>query len=167
MEVIMKAYAGIGSRQTPDEILRKFEELGRIFAEQELVLRSGGADGADSAFERGCDQVSGPKEIFLPWDGFNGNPSPLSNPPEEAFDMASKVHPGWHYLKQGARCLHARNCQQVLGVNLDSPVAFVVCYTKLDAGGTLQALRIASQKKIPIFNFYIKEYSIGEMLRSS
>jgi hypothetical protein len=29
-------------------------------------LRSGGAGGADSAFETGCDQQCGVKEIYLP-----------------------------------------------------------------------------------------------------
>ena len=161
-----KAYAGIGSRQTPEEYLRKFEELGKIFAEKGFTLRSGGADGADSAFEIGCDEVNGPKEIFLPWKGFNGNESPLFDPPKKAFELASKIHPGWHYLKQGAQCLHARNCQQVLGTNLDDPVVFVVCYTPLDKGGTLQALRIAGQKKILIYNFYLEEYSFRTILKN-
>ena len=161
----MNAYSGIGSRKTPEDILMKFDRIGKILANKGFTLRSGGADGADSAFEVGCDKANGKKEIFLPWKGFNGNTSLLFDPPEEAFVMTGKIHPGWHHLKQGARRLHARNCQQVLGINLDNPVQFVICYTKLDGGGTLQALRIAQQKKIPIYNFYLQKYSIKEMIK--
>jgi len=32
------------------------------------TLRSGGANGADTAFEEGCCR----KELYLPWPGFNG-----------------------------------------------------------------------------------------------
>ena len=36
-----------------------------------------GPSGADAAFEGGCDQAQGRKEIFLPWKNFNANRSPL------------------------------------------------------------------------------------------
>lgn len=73
----MSKYAGIGSRKTPKEILGLFDYLGRYFAKRRFLLRSGAADGADTAFEDGCDIYSGPKEIYLPWKGFNGNGSEL------------------------------------------------------------------------------------------
>jgi hypothetical protein len=160
----MRYYAGIGSRETPKEFLRKFEDIAKVLAEKGFTLRSGGADGADTAFEFGCDEVDGNKEIYLPWKGFNKNPSPLFDPPKEAFDMAAKFHPAWFNMKQGAQRMHARNCQQVLGKELDTPVDFVLCYTRLDKGGTLQALRVAGYHKIPIFNFYMDDYSIENIL---
>ena len=55
-------YAGIGSRRTPPELLDEMEVLGRQLAIADYVLRSGGAKGADSAFERCCDAVKGVKE---------------------------------------------------------------------------------------------------------
>jgi len=63
----MASYAGIGSRKTPEGILKIFEYLGGYFAARSVLLRSGAAAGADSAFERGCDRLRGPKEIYLPW----------------------------------------------------------------------------------------------------
>jgi hypothetical protein len=39
-----------------------------------------------------------------------------------------------------------------------------LCYTKLDKGGTLQALRLAGYYRIPVFNFYIDNYSLDEAL---
>lgn len=60
------SYTGVGSRQTPETILSCIGDLGRKLAQQNWVLRSGGTLGVDAAFERGCDQAQGKKEIFLP-----------------------------------------------------------------------------------------------------
>ena len=51
------AYAGVGSRSTPAEVLHWMESIGRGMARAGMVLRSGAARGADSAFERGCDRA--------------------------------------------------------------------------------------------------------------
>jgi predicted Rossmann-fold nucleotide-binding protein len=47
-------YAGIGSRETPQNILARMEQLGRRLAEQGLVLRTGNCRGADQAFAHGA-----------------------------------------------------------------------------------------------------------------
>jgi predicted Rossmann fold nucleotide-binding protein DprA/Smf involved in DNA uptake len=70
-------YSGIGSRRTPENIQELMVKLGHYLAGRGWVLRSGGAEGADTAFEKGCDQVHGRKEIFLPWKGYNNNKSPF------------------------------------------------------------------------------------------
>ena len=69
--------------------------------------------------------------------------------------MAAEFHPNWSACKQGARRLHARNCHQILGLDLKTPVDFVVCYTPNAnrSGGTGQALRIAERLNIPIFDY--------------
>jgi hypothetical protein len=49
-----------------------------------------------------------------------------------------------------------RNGFQVLGKNLNCPSSYLVCYTadgKI-SGGTGQAMRIATELKIPIYNLY-------------
>lgn len=147
-------YAGIGSRETPLDILDYFEKLGAFFSIKGIKLRSGHAGGSDMAFENGCDKVKGDKEIYLPWNGFNGSNSKLvvSNP--KAFEIAQKYHPYWHNLKQGAQKLQARNSHQVLGQDLETPSAFVICWTKKGkgSGGTGQAIRIAKDYNIPIFD---------------
>jgi len=146
-------YAGIGSRKTPPEILEKMKVIGYVLATDGYVLRSGGAEGADSAFETGCDKAKGEKQIFLPWKGFNDNQSFLHTPSPEAFELAAKYHPSWNFLKHGAKCLHARNSHQVLGEDLMTPVRFVICYSE-GTGGTEQALRIAEKFSVPIINLY-------------
>ena len=143
-------YAGIGSRETPKEFLDLFTNVAKYLSTKDCVLRSGGASGSDKAFELGATH----KEIFLPWKGFEGSNSNLVVQDGKAFDIASKYHPRWNYLSQGAKKLHARNSCQVLGRDLESPSDFIICWTKggKGNGGTGQALRIAKDYNIPIFD---------------
>ena len=154
-------YAGIGSRETPEWVLTIFERMGSWMAKRGDKLRSGGADGADSAFENGCNAVNGQKEIYLPWDNFNGKTNGNGyfstysvESMSKATEIAKKYHPYWDNLSRGGRALMTRNSFQALGLNLDRPADFIVCYTdggKLK-GGTAQALRIAADYQIPVFN---------------
>jgi hypothetical protein len=155
METIMfKSYAGIGSRKTPVDILAYFTLLAGLLERDNFVLNSGGANGADSAFEAGVKDPAN-KQIFLPWPNFNGNSSLLTAPSSEAYDMAERFHPAWNRCSVAARKFHARNCHQVLGPNLKTPVDFIVCWTPYGevTGGTGQALRIAKANEIAIYNF--------------
>lgn len=154
-------YAGIGSRSTPPEILGVFEYLGEWLARHNCTLRSGGANGADSAFERGCDKAAGQKEIYLPWKRFNENASPLYTVGPRALKIAREVHPAWDRLGNAAQLLMGRNTYQVMGnVDWQSELAaplssFIICYTddgKL-VGGTAQAIRLANREGVPVFNF--------------
>ena len=146
-------YAGIGSRETPKDVLFLFVELANIFAKRGYILRSGAADGADKAFERGCDLSSGLKEIYLPWKGFNNNKSNLILSDNRASLIAEIYHPYWNNLSCGGQKLQARNSHQVLGKDLETPCEMIVCYTP-SKGGTTQALRIAKDYGIKIFNAY-------------
>lgn len=149
-------YAGIGSRDTPPDVMVKEREIGRLMADRGMILRSGHAEGSDQAFEEGCDAStrSFAKEIFLPWAGFEGSKSKFTGPTREAMELGRKYHPAWDKLKQGAQKLHGRNSHQMLGEFLNSPVRSVVCWTKGGelSGGTSQALRIAADYGIPVIN---------------
>ncbi len=159
-------YAGIGSRETPPDIQELMTKIAATLARLGLILRSGAADGADTAFEVGAGHKA---EIYLPWLGFKGHPSDLL-PSKDAFIMAEKFHPAWHKCSQAARKLHARNCHQVLGKDLNTPSAFVICWTKdaLGGGGTGQAIRIAKAHNIYVHDLAdpatLKQYQlyIGE-----
>lgn len=151
----MISYAGIGARKTPEDVLLSFKYLGAYFGKKGYTLRSGGADGADSAFEVGADAVEGKKEIYLPWRDFNGRDSTLFPPSKEANEVGKTFHPNWDNLSQGVQKLMARNSHQILGPHLDSPVDFLVCWTPggKGQGGTGQAIRIANHYNIPIIDF--------------
>lgn len=162
----MLKYAGIGSRETPSHIIRVMEDYAYCMASH-AVLRSGGAPGADVAFEFGASTAGGRKEIYLPWNGFNGalNNAFLSEPTPQAYEIAEYYHPGWRYLKRGAKKLMARNSHEVLGKDLDDPVDFIVCWTpdgskdgkSKTCGGTGQALRIAADYELDVFNLALPD----------
>ncbi len=131
-------------------------------ARRGLVLRSGGADGADTAFEQGCDAAGGLKEIYLPARAFNGNCSTLFPPTAAALDLAAQFHPAWSNLSVFAQQLHGRNSHQVLGVSLDDPVLFLLAWTpdgaeteferRRETGGTGQAIALANRYGVPVIN---------------
>ncbi|MGZ8924617.1 MAG: hypothetical protein ACXW2E_01915 [Nitrososphaeraceae archaeon] len=167
MESNRKLYAGIGSRSTPFDVLADMESFAFIASKKGWILRSGHAAGADSAFEIGCDNANGKKEIFLPWLGFRNNyVSEFCQPTSEAHSLAESIHPAYNYLSYGAKNLVARNMHQILGYDLKTPVEFIICYTpngqesKIEydhrSGGTGSAIALASSCNIPVFNLYNK-----------
>lgn len=112
-------------------------------AREGITLRSGGAKGADHAFEAGCDFAQGPKEIFRTEDATS-----------ESMKHAAKFHPNWSWLSPIAKKLQARNSMIILGWNLDDPVETVICWTPKGTkiGGTAQGIRIAEHYGIPVAN---------------
>jgi hypothetical protein len=155
-------YTGIGSRETPGEILQAMESFAADAGRGGLVLRSGGAIGADSAFEAGAKRGEGAMQIFLPWPYFGGSDSPFRRPTFEAMQIAGDVHPAWDRLSRAVKLLHGRNAHQVLGPGLDEPSDFVACWTPDGAlnesscgrstGGTATAIRVASRNRVPVLN---------------
>ena len=156
-------YTGVGSRETPKPVLEQMRSLAAALAQAGFTLRSGGAEGADTAFEQGARGVEGARmQIYLPWRGFNGNASPLYTVERRALDIARRTHPAWHRLSLAARKLHGRNCYQVLGLSLDTPSRFLVCWTSdgcesartrsAKTGGTGTAIELAERHGVPVFN---------------
>lgn len=165
----LSSYAGIGSRATPKEIESEIIGIAKILAMRNCTLRSGGADGADLMFEKGCRVIDERlMEIYLPWKGFNDNPSKLyldnidKDIVEKAREIARNFHPAWNRLSDAAKKLMTRNTFQILGINLDNPVKFVICWTKdgKDSGGTGQAIRIARSRGIPVYNLNLNKYGL-------
>lgn len=150
----MIPYAGVGSRDTPHHVCEWMTSFALWCAGRGFVLRSGAAEGADAAFERGTTLGNGLTEIYLPWARFNGHGSPLWMISAEAYACAAMFHPTWEALPLSHRKLHARNGYQVLGPDLRTPSRFVCCWTAdgKASGGTGQAIRIAEAYNIPVFN---------------
>lgn len=138
----MKFYTGIGSRNTPADELEKLTKIAAHLEWLGYILRSGGAEGADTAFEMG---VSRPdmKVILRP-----------KHSTKESEEVASQIHPMWSACNDYARKLHGRNVQLILGQNLDSPSEFIVAWTYdgKNRGGTRTGLVLAQQRNIPTFN---------------
>ncbi|AMD43430.1 hypothetical protein ZC03_053 [Pseudomonas phage ZC03] len=148
----MKTYAGIGARNTPDDVLDLMSQIAEELSPA-YILRSGGADGADAAFEKGAEH----SEIYIPWKGYNireeGDGILLDN--VHAWNEVSKhFHPMPDKCTVGVQKLHGRNAYVLLGPELNDPVSMVICWTPMGAitGGTGLALRIAKYFEIPVFN---------------
>lgn len=146
-------YAGIGSRKTPESVLGIMRRIGVDLAQKGHTLRSGGAEGADKAFEEGAKSVNGKMEIFLP-NGGNKNLWFWKY-------WAKKYHPAWDKLGEYAKQCHARNIAIMLGEEGDSRADFVLCWTPNAelSGGTGQSMRIAQSYGIPIYNLFYKHTS--------
>jgi len=168
-----KIYTGIGSRQTPREALTMMRFFSLNLIQEDYILRSGGAPGADQEFEWGAARSGLPKqkiqslvEIYLPWEKFEKEKRSFIVPTrveaqDEAYEIAAYFHPNWKYLKRGARMLHARNVHQIYGPDVTRPKfpEFVICWTEGGKmkGGTAQALRIAQGHNIRIYNLAIEK----------
>lgn len=153
----MKFYAGIGSRQTPQHILELMTIIGTKLRDQGWTLRSGGANGADTAFTLGIDRKD--TEIYLPWNGFNDCSSDFIGASPQAMEIAERLHPAWGRCSQGAKKLHGRNVHQILGKDIDPKTysSFVICWTPngADVGGTATAIKLARQVGIRVINLAI------------
>jgi hypothetical protein len=135
-----KYYVGIGSRESPQDVLDLMTRVAKGLEKKRYRLRSGDALGADRAFQSGATH----KDIF---------------PGKETSPLWTNVftdffHPNPSALKDYGRKLMNRNAMQILGRWGDNPVDFVVCWTKdgKASGGTGHALRIAEYYNIPVFN---------------
>ena len=158
-------YTGIGSRNTPISIKQTVVDIAIYLAqEHSAILVSGGARGADSFFEEGADRGVGPKEIWLPELGFNKSKSKLL-PSKNAFIVAQRYVDHWKSCGEFARNAHARNCHQILGADLVTPVSFVICWTPgaMKVGGTATALSIAEDHGIPILNLADEKIGIDDI----
>ena len=176
----MKYYTGVGSRDTPQNILHMMSQIGEYMAHGGYCLLSGGATGADQAFEIGCDKVKGEKQIFLPWDGFGydrhkdigwahwiDNDTIFNGVDDRAMKIAEEFHPKWHMVGQAGRKMMARNTYQVLSTaSISSKSSLLVCWTPdgaidqttIKTGGTGQAIRVARAYGVKVWNLQRQDH---------
>jgi len=169
---LVPIYAGVGTRATPEAVLAHMREIAERLGERGWRLRTGGADGADSAFAAAAPPDR--REVIVPWRGYNGldtraghtragdtragdgSACRVLTPAEiEAMrPLAEPHHPAWERCAAKVRDLHARNVAVLLGTDLRQPAHAVVCWTKdgRDIGGTGLAIRLARHHRIPVLN---------------
>lgn len=158
----MLIYTGVGSRSTPTPYLDLMKDYA-LFLKDKAILRSGGANGADTIFE----EFSNNKEIYLPSYTFNGRVSDGKNYIYDktqlfkALHLLEQYYLGFRSPKQYIMLLHARNIFQVLGLHFNKPSDFLICYTPdglenlnytKHSGGTRTAIFVAYKHNIPIYN---------------
>ena len=165
-------YAGVGSRKTPHDIQLLQNKLAEWLEKKGFTLFSGKALGSDKAFEGAAQPWE--KDIdgnVIAWSEYtykvtNKEIFVADNSTEFAENVAREVHPNPNLSGYPLK-LHARNLFQVLGINLDAPVDFLICWTPrnkngedvvnyaqrdVTSGGTGQAISYASFLEIPVVN---------------
>lgn len=170
-------YTGIGSRDTPKDVLWTMRQIGYGMARRGFTLRSGKADGADRAFEQGFlsfkeaalegheHDILARAELYQPWSAFGECPTKWDMPINHikysivamARNWVKEIHPNPSALSSVALNLHTRNLFQVLGRDLLTPTDFVIYWAKTDKqglplGGTRTAVMVAKDKGIPTIN---------------
>lgn len=172
-------WAGVGARDTPDEVLLLMARYACTAYDLKLgQLRSGDAIGADFAFWVGAKLSSNFPElkakIYLSRNGFQQrwvNPkAPFINSknlPEEIYvaaqNIACKARGGFYGLGKGGIALMTRNAFQLLSETLLHPVSKMIYYaqpvgkSERVKGGTNCALQIAIEYNIPRLNLYLEE----------
>ena len=146
-------FTGVGSRKTPIEVLALMTAIARKLVSMNYILRSGGAKGADTAFEKGAGNS---KRIYYANDATYA-----------AMGIAAQYHGAWHRCSEYAKKLHGRNAFQVLGDDLQTPSRWVICWTPdaclshetrgWNTGGTGTAISIGDANGVPIVNLANKE----------
>jgi hypothetical protein len=142
-------YAGIGSRETPAEVLNQMREIAMELASKGYIVNTGDAKGADAAF-----RSSSPDDMT--------NIFTAKDADDRTRAIAKEIHPNPDALTDYALDLMARNTNQVFGENLDTPVDFVLYWAKESnnpmrpQGGTGQAVEMANLKGIPTINMAVE-----------
>lgn len=169
----MKVYTGIGSRQTPANVLSYMTAVAEHLKSLGYWLRSGHAQGADWAFEQGATDRS---IIYLPWPRF-GQDRYQDDPGRKVLGVPVCDQPKWvaNYetlINLGIRkktetrylmTLHGSNVAQVLG-HLPNSLGseFVVCWCPVTShgpeGGTRTAILLANHHNIPVYNLFYPEH---------
>ena len=171
------AYAGVGSRRTPPEILDAMADIAQTLGDAGTALSTGGADGADKAFETGALRTDATITVHTPWPGYNGyrpgrdpetnidvvHPNSAESVQGRTYaELAREHHPYWSRCSRGARALFVRNVSILAGAlggdGGTLPVRAVIAYTPnglpvgREAGGTGHTLRTAASLDIPCLN---------------
>lgn len=174
----MRYYTGIGSRDVPQDIDSRMRSVGYSMGVFDWTLRSGKAKGSDEAFQTGLQGFISQREgnptkyaeVYIPWRGFKGGEGLLDCwdivPPDmsKSEDIAKLYHPAWDRCSQGAKKMHCRNVNQVLGMDLNTPSEFVLFYAPESKGkvkgGTATAVNLARDKGIPTINMLFDDWMV-------
>lgn len=145
-------YAGIGSRETPKDILDLMYLIGYFMALEGHECATGACIGPDQAFANGAIAAGGIVHINLPWWSYEQawvkslpqnkvSIRVINDTDVAAYQSVDTFHPAPQRLKQSVRKLHARNYLIL------QTTQKVICYTNkgLVTGGTGQGIRIAKQ----------------------
>jgi len=170
----MKTYAGVGSRETPQEIGRKMVGYAKRLAALDYTMVSGGARkkrdapndvvSADHVFEYAVAEVQGKMIVyrayvnkFVPCGAADVR-VPSENQMNHAISFIKRHHiiPWFDKMSGWAKLLHARNYYQIVQ-ETGHKVDFVIAYSEIGTdgepmGGTRTAIKIAQKMGVKVYN---------------
>jgi hypothetical protein len=183
MNKVLRIISGIGSRKLKNG---DFEQISgfaaKLIKKYDCWIRSGHAPGSDYAWETGAGERC---IVYLPFKRFGDRDGlKLKTKSVMCWDKAPEIarrraltsvydhHPRYETLDTPGKIrLHARNYFQVFGSQEEiRPVQAVICWADSDGkggvrGGTGQAVRLANDFGIPVFNMKEMElYKIEQEL---
>lgn len=158
---------GIGSRQTPQRVMKEMIKIGAWCLKNDILVRSGHAEGADYAFEKGAKENC---IAYLPWKNFGMERTMLGTPivfeklpkkiQNELYEIAPLNHPAWSGLSAGVKKIIGRNMCQVRG-HLERAVYSQACvywtHAGNTSGGTVFTRNFADKYEVPCFNMQTYE----------
>jgi len=165
-------YAGIGARITPEPILNLMTKAASALEVKGYTLRSGGAQGADWAFQKG---VRNDMHIYIPWSGFQGMVECAVTPYVRDINRVNNLSQAtmyaqntwesrgrnWHSLKSSIKNMMIRNSCQIIGINGEVKSHFVLCWcpviNNIPQGGTAQAIAFAEAMGVPVLNMFYSD----------
>jgi len=159
----MKYYTGIGSRELSDEQKTFIYWLACEMHDLGYTLRSGDADGADTAFQSGAGKLF---ETWIPWTSFAKGPSrELQTQKEfleaEEYLLESDIIPWFKAMGPASQAFHGRNYRQVFGRNKILPEVCFYCapddLNGVPVGGTRTAVLVSRNEGIPTINVFTEE----------
>lgn len=154
----MRFYTGGGSSKAPPDIYALLMLAAQHLAALGMILRTGANKGAEEAFVRGAGVQA---EIFVSHTGAGGHRSGIvvtdTATIRQAAQIAASVHPEWRNYNDFARKAHTRSIYQVLGADLQTPSAYIICWAPADGDGQVEGtvrtvLAVAKLCRIPIYN---------------
>lgn len=164
----MNIYTGIGTRNIASREKDIIKDIAKQLSELNYICLSGNATGSDITFQNGSENKC---VLMLPWKNFNSdhyNPKHaldcyIVGKEEKGLEAVKKFHPGFKYLKSGAKLLLTRNYYQIVGFDKYPKSEFVICCADRDSegnikGGTGHTAKIAMHYHVPIINIRDDEW---------
>ncbi|UFP94580.1 hypothetical protein [Gloeobacter morelensis] len=156
---VNRFYTGVGSTEPPPDVAALVILVAQHLAGQGMVVRTGHDKGTDAAFATAAAAES--RRIYVPHSGAGGYQDGLVVCDPEtiarATRLAASVHPHWKSYNNFQRRAHTRRVFQLLGEDLDSPSAYVICFVPEDGDGKIQGsartiLALAQVQRIECYN---------------
>ncbi|AGY56608.1 hypothetical protein [Gloeobacter kilaueensis] len=152
-------YTGAGATHAPPDICALVVLTAQHLASTGMILRTGVDKGADAAFAAGAGER---REIYAPHTGAGGYKDGIvigdAEVIQQAVAVAVGLHPDWRSYNDFSRRAHLRRVFQMLGKDLRTPSAFLICWAPTEDGvveGSVRtAVALAHERAIPAYNLH-------------